>query len=55
MPTSKIIDTTKVLLVNACAITITTANIQMSLSIVSLVLAICYTVWKWNRDIKNNR
>ena len=49
--TTKGIDTIKVILANVGAITISAANIQTALSIVSLVLAVSYTTWKWRNDI----
>jgi hypothetical protein len=29
--------------------------IQNALSIVSLIIAICYTIWKWSNDIKKKK
>jgi hypothetical protein len=49
------INTIKVVLTNLGALTITVANIQTALSIVSLTLAICYTAWKWANDIDNKK
>lgn len=43
-------DIVKVLLVTTIGITI--SQIEVALTIVSLSLAISYTVWKWSRDIK---
>jgi hypothetical protein len=45
------INIAKVVLMNLGAITISAANIQMALSIASLLLAISYTAWKWGNDI----
>jgi len=49
------IDMIKVGAANLGAITITLANVQASLSIISLLVAISYTVWKWVRDSKKNK
>ncbi len=49
------IDTIKVVLANIGAITITAANIKTALSIVSLILAISYTAWKWANDVGKKR
>lgn len=50
--TNKATDVIKVLAINIGAITITVANIKDALTIVSLLIAISYTVWKWGKDIK---
>lgn len=48
----KTLDTAKVVGANAGAITITASGVQQTLSIISIVLAIGYTIWKWRRDFK---
>jgi len=53
--TNEKIDTIKVILMNIGALTVTAANIKTALSIVSLILAISYTAWKWSNDIKKKR
>jgi len=56
MPThEKMIDISKVLLVNTAAIGITIANIKDGLTIISLTIAIVYTLWKWQRDYKKEK
>lgn len=51
----KALDIIKVLLVNVGALTITASQIETGLTIVSLILAICYTLWKWFRDYKKGK
>jgi len=58
--TSKMLDTGKVLIVTASAITIGEIEISIeiiknSLTIASIILAMSYTVWKWVRDIKKGK
>lgn len=48
----KVFDICKVLLVNTAAIGITIANIKDALTILSLLVAIGYTSWKWYKDFK---
>ena len=54
-PNEKVFDVCKVLLVNTAAIGITIANIKDGLTIISLSIAIVYTLWKWNRDYKKGK
>jgi len=50
-----VIDTIKVVAANIGAITITAADIKNWLSIVSLLLAMSYTAWKWINDSKKKK
>jgi len=47
-----IIDTSKVLGINAAAGIVTITNINAYLTTISILAAICYTIWKWGRDYK---
>lgn len=53
MPQDKIdtiLDITKVFGVHFCAISITFSDVEGSLKIASLILAIAYGVWKWRTE-----
>ena len=43
-------DTVQIITANASAIGISLANVNDWLTLISLSLAICYTVWKYTKD-----
>jgi len=43
-------DTVQILMANVSAIGISIANVNDWLTFISLVCAICYTVWKYKKD-----
>ena len=59
--TQKVVDTITVLAVNIGAIILNTTNslgvsdVKNGLSIVSITLAIGYTIWKWSNDVKKKK
>lgn len=57
-----LIDMVKVVLANLGAITFgfiqlekITETIEWSLKIISLIVAISYTIWKWQKDLKKGK
>lgn len=48
----KIIDTAKVVGANGVATGITISNVNETLTMMSIILAISYSLWKWRRDYK---
>ena len=62
--TTKFVDSAKVLAVTGGTVTIVNSNIEpmimaeslkVTLSIISLSLAIGYTIWKWSNDVRKKR
>jgi len=59
--TQKVIDTITVITVNLGAVMLNATNsfgasdLKNILSIISITLAIGYTVWKWSNDIKKKK
>ena len=59
--TQKVVDTITVLAVNIGAIILNTTNslgasdLKNILSIISITLAIGYTIWKWSNDVKKKK
>jgi len=49
------IEMAKVLLINACAVVISIDNYNKIVTGISITVALCYTIWKWNTDIKKNK
>lgn len=50
---SRLLDYFDVPLLHFVAISITFTNAESTLKIVSLLLAIGYTIWKWRHEFKN--
>jgi len=48
----KILDTVKVISASGGAIGVGIADFNQYATAVSVVLAICYTIWKWRKDYK---
>lgn len=46
-------DVLSVILAHTAAIGITFTNVELTLKIISLLLAIGYTAWKWIREYKH--
>ena len=52
---TRLLDYLDVPLLHFIAISISFTNAESTLKIVSLLLAIGYTVWKWRSEFKNKR
>ena len=52
---SRLLDYFDVPLLHFIAISITFTNAESALKIVSLLLAIGYTIWKWRSEFKNRK
>lgn len=52
---NKIVDYSDVPLLHMIAVLVTFTNVENTLKILSLIIAIGYTVWKWRSEYKRKR
>lgn len=52
---NKLVDYFDVPLLHMIAVFVTFTNVENTLKILSLLLAICYTIWKWRSEYKKKR
>lgn len=52
---SRLLDYFDVPVLHFVAISITFTNAEYTLKIISLLLAIAYTIWKWRSEFKNKK